>query len=640
MARSVWYIGLIACLSLFRGLCISAQSLGQEPSAAYTRLKLEEAVEHALEDKLLTDEEAEAAYAQIEQWLTHPRDANRIQSEELAEYRLLSPYQIYQFILFRTNAPHGITSLYDLKTITGWNEDLAIIIAPLLSMSQTREETWLHALERGKTAGAILFGTPTRPSSQAYLGPAYSTGIRAEFRARDRLSVFLGAERDSYEPWRYAGHRGFDSYTAHIAIHELGPLRSLILGDYRASWGEGLALSQGFRLRPPYAVPRRASGIRPVSSLAESEHSRGIATTLELGRWRATALYSKQQLDGNVKDGYIYGLSETGLHRSEHELQRKHQVPLNHWGGRLSWSNDRLTIGLGLLSMSFAPYRLRHSPGASGIERLYNLQSQSYTTLDYQWVSKAGHLRLSGELARSSLGAYAWVQQFSRTGGRWADWAISARYISPAYWAYYGRTSTHSLRPNNERDISLHISTRELLPSFGLTAGLDLYQRLSSRHTGLAFRSTAEYRRWPTSTLRYTLTYRSQEHTPSSLRMSLQQRWQTARYLLAPYAALSKTLGAWSWAIALQGQLTPKERLKLWINLAIYRASWAGRLYVPEPRIRYQYGFPMLYGKGFRLSAGGQCQVTQRWAIGLRAVYSPKSSGTSANHIALGFYFK
>lgn len=615
-----------------------------QPSAEHTRRLLEQAIEFALEDGYLSAEDAEEAYAAVDGWLATPRNVNEITADELAEYRLLTPYQIYQFVHYRAEHSGRIASLYDLKTIPGWDEATALALAPLLAEGNAPDRPWREGVERGRLEAALLHTRLASRADKDYLGPPNSFALRGQYTAPDRLSVFVGAERDAYEPWRYGGRVGFDSYTAQVSVEHLGALRRLVLGDYRASWGEGLMLSQGFRLRPPYQ-PTTCRGLRPMQSLAEGERSRGIAAELERGAWQLSLVYSAQYLDGRVDDdGVITGLSETGLHRTEGELERRRAVPMSLFGGQLAYATDRLGIAVGALHQSFAPNMLAHATGASGVAALDSLSVQSLFSVSYQWMSRSGAVRLSGEAARTSVGGWAWAQQLRVSGGRLGDWSLALRHISPTYWAYSGRTYTHTLRPNDEQGASLFVESRELLLGWRLTAGVDAYRHVSepSQGIGLALRTTAECGDRSGGHWRASASYRRPIDGVPALRLSLQRRWASGVWSVTPYIALSRTVGQWSGAVALRGELRTNDRLRFWGLLALYRATWRGRLYLPEQRLRYQYGFTMVHGSGVRLSAGGLWQVMSRAALGLTAVYAPRSEGVarSDSQISVAFYLK
>ncbi|MDO4707034.1 MAG: hypothetical protein Q4A61_01255 [Porphyromonadaceae bacterium] len=615
------------------------------PSPEYTRRQLERAVTHGLEDGTISSDEAEQSLDLIDQWLALPKNIDQITSEELAEYRLLSPYQIYQFIRYRAEHLGHIATLYDLKNIVGWDEDTALLMAPLLKLGDAPSTAWREGLERGQLQGMLLHTRLSEPSNKHYLGPANSLAFRAQYVAQDRLSIFLGAERDAFEPWQYGSRRGFDSYTGHVAVHQIGVIRSLVVGDYRASWGEGLVLNQGFRMRPPQDIASKASGIRPMRSLAEGERSRGVAADFGRGLWRLLLLYSSQYLDGRInEEGEVIGLSQIGLHRSERELEQRAVVPMHHLGGRFSWEGDRLSLGLGLLRYSFVPNRLRHAVGASHISELSDFTAQNTYSIDYGWMSRSGRLRFSGEVARSSLGGWALVQQMRASGGRLGDWGLALRYVSPTYWAYYGHSHTYKSRPNDEQGFTFFAESRELLHRWQLRLGVDTHRSVSEVGRGWAWvaRTTAE--RWyrPAGYMRATLSYSRPAVGESVFRLSLQRQWQGVRSNLIPYFALSYTPEGWGGALAFRGEVRPSYKLRLWGMLAAYSASWRGRIYLPEPRLSHQYGFTMLHGRGIRLTLGGQWQLSSRWQLGLRAVYSPEDVevGRNDSQITLGIYFR
>lgn len=101
-------------------------------------------------------------------------------------------------------------------------------------------------------------------------------------------------------------------------------MKSLALGNYKLSFGQGLVLSTDFRLGKTFSMSTseyRTGGIRKHSSTDEYNYFRGVAATMELLRClELSVFYSHRSMDGVVKNGEITSIFKTGLHRTEKKL--------------------------------------------------------------------------------------------------------------------------------------------------------------------------------------------------------------------------------------------------------------------------------------------------------------------------------
>lgn len=84
-------------------------------------------------------------------------------------------------------------------------------------------------------------------------------------------------------------------------------MKSLALGNYKLSFGQGLVLSTDFRLGKTFSMSTseyRTGGIRKHSSTDEYNYFRGVAATMELLRClELSVFYSHRSMDGVVKTG-------------------------------------------------------------------------------------------------------------------------------------------------------------------------------------------------------------------------------------------------------------------------------------------------------------------------------------------------
>lgn len=82
-----------------------------------------------------------------------------------------------------------------------------------------------------------------------YLGPSVYNSVKYAFRYRDQLYAGLVAEKDAGEPF-FALHnrQGYDYYSFYLLLKDCGRLKTLSVGNYRLSFGQGLVISTDYLL--------------------------------------------------------------------------------------------------------------------------------------------------------------------------------------------------------------------------------------------------------------------------------------------------------------------------------------------------------------------------------------------------------
>lgn len=620
MRRLVWILSL---------LCWAYGAVAQQAQttkAELTRRYVEQRLSQSVEDGAIEPSEASAMLEELDEWLANPKDINQVGEEELGRIGLLSPYQIYQLIRYRTDRG-AIESVYDLKGLPGWSEEMLRLALPLFVCSAEADSS-----NQGKALGyrvarsEVSLGVQHRAErkEQTMLGKPLGVALRWRYLGERGVSAFLGAEQDPYEPWRYRGHRGFDSYSGHLSYSGSRWLRLALVGDYRVHWGEGLVVAQGFRMRPPYQPSLSRRGISPVVGLSEGSKSRGVA--LVVGRRaRLSAIYSQRRLDARIDDdGQIRGLSETGLHRTAQEWDRRGVATQRHWGVSLGYYGDRLSASAQALTVDFGAHRLAHAVGAADVPALDGIGRHTLVSLAYQWHSRRGAWGLSGELARGQGGALAWVQTLGYRSALLGEWTLALRHIAPLYWSYLSQSLTHTQRANNEQGITLSGTTRELIPGVYIALGVDVYrpvQQTSRKSSawGSASRLSLNAPLGKSMGWSVTLGHGKQGAEPHRLRLSGRWHYDSERWRAEAGASLSRSKQ--TWGRMLHGSLHYRANalLSLWGSAAAFDIpEWSGRLYLPEPRVRGEYQFSMMYGKGWQCAVGGRFAIGKRWSLDIK----------------------
>ena len=467
--------------------------------------------------------------------------------------------------------------------------------------------------------------------------------LRYTWHQGRHLDVGLRLEKDAGEPIFTHDIPFYDSYGGHVQLKDIGPLQQVIVGDFKAGFGEGLVLNNGLRFgKTSMGLWRTANGIRPHRSADEVNFLRGAAGRLQLGRdWSVTALYSIRSLDATVNaDNSVSSINTTGLHRTESELRRRGSLQSQTTALHAAWRRKAWSAGLtGLFQyydhqflQSGALYRQIYPEGY-----LFGAASVNY---GYQ----SSRLVVKGETARS----------FDRRGGGWATlnkaaWrfsqqmqlAVIQRFYSKDYYSPHASAFGENSRVQNESGVAVQFDAQRIGP-FDLRALFDYFYspwprysmtRASTGWEGL-LQTTWQARRGRQLVLRYRVKSKEQSdrrHYSHQLRASYYHRlttlWdaQLSAFLHRYHqpaqgnAAVSSSTG-----FAVMPQVschTRDERLR-WSLTAVWfhTDGYDSRLYLYEPSLFQTFGMQQLYGHGQRLATTLRYSTANgRWSAQIKA---------------------
>lgn len=582
-------------------------------------------IESQLQVGLMSEDDAQAATMLYDELRRTPLDINVVREEDLRRIPLLTDYQIYQFIHYRTEH-RAFQELSELKLVPGWSLDLIALLRPILTcrskseefplLGNTLQSTSESTLFYGRRSGATSLKKPLLGSSDA-LRCSYC------YATPQRLSLFIAGEKDYGEPWQREGHRGFDAYSCHAQLQYRA--LTLLIGDYRVARGSGLLLAQGaFPLNYLSLTPRQGRGIRPVRSMTEMDFARGVACEVHVGSYNWGAFASLRHLDGHrTPDGTLSSLNETGLHTTETTWNARGQAKSRLCGGWLEYHSELLDVSLQGVYQDWQGDRLKHPPGSQDDVILEGLTAYTAGSLSYRYQAWRGHLRLSGEVACTNRAAWAFIHHLSYLQGSWADVRLSFWHIGEHYWTYYGRAGTHRLRPHDEEGGRLQLQ----LTPLGYLGSTLLYcegYRAHSHHVGEEpFRTGLSYGLMSSlqlkSDLSVLLHYRGRK---GSQRVKLEGQYNLGvcrpRFAVL-YARGEKTS---SWAVQSAIRWSISEHLQVDCFADIFQApNWESRLYTLVPMLRGEYGTTLLYGRGFQLGGRVRFKLTPHWQAEGRIQY-------------------
>jgi len=310
----------------------------------------------------------------------NPINLNQTTFDELSKLLMLTDKQIYDILNYRKKYGE-ILSLYELSAIESLNEATIEMILPFVGIQQVKQDNFnlKKALRYGKHETFFRYqrilqtkaGYTEYPDSvlekspnKVYTGSPDKLYTRYRYTYKDKLSWGITAEKDAGEEFfRGSNKQGFDFYSAHIMLSNIGKINKVVIGDYQANFGQGLTMWSGFNMgKTPNVlnVKRYAKGLKSYTSVNETNFLRGVGLTLQHqfnnnNNIDLTLFGSKKRIDANLNltdttfGGGFEGISSfqtTGFHRTLGEIEDEKVVKETILGGAIHFSTQRFKVGI------------------------------------------------------------------------------------------------------------------------------------------------------------------------------------------------------------------------------------------------------------------------------------------------------
>lgn len=122
-------------------------------------------------------------------------------------------------------------------------------------------------------------------------------------------------------------------------------LKSLAIGDYKISFGQGLVISNDFspsRNALVSQAERRTNGFRRHFSTNENDFFQGAAATVNWKNLDISLFYSYRKLDGSVDSTIVTSFKTDGLHRLVRDREKMRKVAMQTYGGNIRYATPDL----------------------------------------------------------------------------------------------------------------------------------------------------------------------------------------------------------------------------------------------------------------------------------------------------------
>lgn len=584
---------------------------------------VQQSVDHSsAEDEQAADEEWLLRLEELQQLTLAPLNINTATKEELLVLSFLSEEQIDDIREYITRY-HGMKTLSELQLVRSLSYFERSILPLFIYVDTTtdtapRQLTFKEMLAQHKHEWLSRLDIPLYHRDgylrqNGYRGARIYNRTKYTFKATKHLQAGFHFERDG-------GERGIDSYGGQLMLKDIGHIATLIAGDYKVGFGEGLVLNQGFSMGKSLSFAQATRGLKAMSGTDEYNFMRGAGATVRFGDVSLTAFVSRRRWDATLdKEGGVKTIIGSGYHRTDTEWQKRNGVRADVVGGDASWSHAGWHAGA-------SGYMLRTSlplmPGNQVYRQIYptgnlfGVAGVHYGYASYRW-------QVRGETAYSTeQGGLATLHTLSFQATPRYRLTASQRYYGRRYYSFYASALSDNGKVQNETGATLRLDATPI-DGLQLTAYADCFYNPWPRY-GLTHSSggaegalTLQYALNRHNKLSARYAYKNKEYSSGQQghhRLRLQWisqpsnrwKWQTTAMLHNLKGSCGAAIGETMHWDLVHDKFPLRSTLT---GIYFYTQDYNSRVYLYEPNVVQSMSIPSFYGHGMRVAG------TLRWSV-------------------------
>ncbi|MBT3423399.1 MAG: helix-hairpin-helix domain-containing protein [Bacteroidetes bacterium] len=618
-------------------------------------------------EKIIENNENEIDYSEIEDQLISiiesPLNLNTVEVEQLNELFFLSQQQIQSIIEYRKSY-HGFKSIYELKALADLDKETLVLLIPFVYVGESKYAARKFKFSDLKySRKELILKTETVLEDQlGYLdeaiqdsGKSYYQGNSFKYYTRynqsnsSKYSLGITMEKDAGEEF-FSGtqKQGFDFYSAHLFLKDIGPFSAMAIGDYSINFGQGLAFYTGFGFgKSPLVtdIYKSSKRLNPFKSVNENSFLRGFAIQSQLGKFELTAFYSNKRIDGTVlendtltnDDHILTSFYNSGYHRTDAELEKKNSNREQLLGSHLLVNFDKLKLGLSAITGKYShEFEQKHIP-----YQYYDFSGSDFYKLSFDYAFAYKSLFLFGESAFDG-NAFAHLTGALLSLGSEINAGILYRHYPPAYNTLYANAFRESGDVNNESGLYFALSFSPFS-----NCKIDLYvdqfnfpwidyqrdvptkghEYLMDMHYSPSYRLKHNLR------FKYQIKEKNLSGNEGQMNTVVDERKLTMRYdftynIMGPFAFRSRLeYSQFAMENTSRGILTFQDisyvalnyKLKLTLRYALFHTNnYDSRIYVYENDVPSTFSIYSFYGRGSRYYVLCKYQLNSKSSVWLK----------------------
>ncbi len=478
----------IYSIVLFIGVVVTNVVHAQTNLDGNQQNNIEQNIENITENSANQDIDYTTILEQYNFYKEHPINLNSKDIESLRELNFVSDVQLNS-LLKHINKNEPLLNIYELQSIENWDLSTIKKLLPFVYVSSYDEINKLsisQILKSGESSldlrtqrvlenqvgfNAISDSVRSASPNKYYLGNPYKHFLRYRFNSNNKIQFGLTAEKDAGEEFFKGSQKnGFDYYSAYFFAKNIGKVKALAIGDYRAEFGQGLtfwtdlAFSKSVDL---LVYKRNAKGIRAYNSLNENQYLRGAAATISFTKnIDASIFFSRKKRDATVSidtseaatDEGFSNFLLSGLHRTPAEIAKKNTVTETLFGSNVQYRKKTFTLGATAVSTKFDV----NQAIPNNLYRAFDLTgNQNYNVgIDYNLVVR--NINFFGEGSQSANGGRAIISGALASLDPRLNFLVLYRNYERNYQGIYVRAIGETVGAQNEKGILMGLQYKPL----------------------------------------------------------------------------------------------------------------------------------------------------------------------------------
>lgn len=533
----------------------------------------------------------------------NPININKTTREELEQIPFLSAQQVEALMeyLYRYDSMKSLAELQMIKEIGPQVRKLLECFV-YVGDEPKQKTRFRHELVAN---GRVPF-YERKGDKDGYLGDRYRHWLRYQVERGDNMKLGIVASKDAGEPFFTNENKyGYDYYSPYLQLKKMGHLETLVLGNFRTSMGMGMVMNNSFGLGKIAVLQdlgRNATGLRTHSSRSEG-YLQGVGATINYGRGiRTTAFVSYAPIDATLNnDGSARTILTSGYHRTETEMEKKHNMHVLKTGGTLRYDVGRMHIALNAL-YNHLDRELR--PNKKQMYNYYKPEGINFMNASIDYGYRGRRWALNGETATDDKGHIATINTISVSTNNNINIMVLQRFYAYQYASLDAQSYSDGGKIQNESGIYVGLSWQPS-STWQLTAYTDyayhpwpMYRESTASHSvDNMIQCVHTTEKWKLMG-RYRLKIKEQEHrTRISIEYSSSQFSARTQFDGGYCTAQKSEFGA----MISENVAYTHDWLRLNAGVGYFDTdSSNSRVYLYENGPLYTYSMQQFYGEGIR----------------------------------------
>ena len=561
---------------IFFGLCVAVATFGQD-------IRVEDVLEDIFNQ---LSEDGDWAYEDIEEELLsiaeNPMDLNKVTGEDLSRLMFLNDEQIDAILMYQYQ--HGFKELYELQLIDCLKDYEIRNLLPFVEVKGERLEVKgkeMYFREVFHYAKHEMTLRVDVRNMEDFVGDPMYGKLRYRFNYQNRVQAGVTIDRATGVPWEKINYGGY------IQLKDIGPMRTIVAGNYQASFGYGLVVGSPFKRGKSAYIQSTTTtdeGLKKFSSVGDSyNYFHGVGATARVKWADLSAFYSLRQGKEDAWN-HVVGVNATARWRKL-KVGVTGVETLGLLGDEAKGERD---MGYGQLAM-----------GAN---------------VRYNW----GKVDVWGEVAASHAEHWGWGTIMGVRVNPISDFNLLAiyRYYSPEYENIYANALSAKTRVYNEHGGYVGVEYNRLR-NWQLSLFGDVWKEGYETMAQADFLSPKDNKMH----MRLRAKRKNEIDTYSARWNGV---WELGEWKLKTQVDANMVYAEEKWSYGFSVFQDVEYRFVKVPIVLQFRAQafdareWNNRVYMYENDVLYAYAIPFVYGLGGRFWLNARYKINDTFALYLR----------------------